>query len=64
MVNRTLKKADPTLFTNLPLHILEHKQAGKLLTKISSKMEKYDFLAFKINLENVWCWKKLGWIHL
>jgi len=42
----------------------EHKQAGKLLTKISSKMEKYDFLAFKTNLENVWYWEKLSWIHL
>jgi len=37
----------------LQLHILEHKQAGKLLPKISSKMEKYNPLAFKINLENM-----------
>ncbi len=49
--------------TNIVNHILEHKQAGKLLTKISSKMEKYDSSAFKINLENIWYWEKLGWIH-
>jgi len=34
---RRLKKHDTTLSAYLPLHILEHKQAGKLSPKILPK---------------------------
>jgi len=35
----TLEKHDATLSTYLPLHTLEHKQAGKLVPKILPKWQ-------------------------